>query len=210
MRRLVVVLALALGGVGVGACGHSNENTSSHSINTRDSASTVPGSTATSPSEAATAGGPVKDANDGDYLTLPDRDDDGEVVEYGHAAAPAQYRALASLAKRYIAAAAAEDGATACSLLVAKLLEIVTKRYRHLPEMKGKDCAQAMTTLFKSHHRKLAIESAGLEVTGARVDGNKAYALLAFKTTPERRFIYAERQAGGWKMSEGLLDSPYP
>jgi hypothetical protein len=132
-------------------------------------------------------------------------DDDAHILEYGQAASPADRQVLTALITRYYAAAAALEGAKACSLLMPFIAESVTEDYGHTPALRGKSCAVVMSKLFRQHHQLLAGESATLKFLTVRVQGNKSLVVLSFSTLPEVRQISARRHGSGWKLLD-LLD----
>lgn len=138
--------------------------------------------------------------NDGDH-----NDDDGKVLFYGHAADAGDRNASSTLVKRYFAAAAAENGAQACALLVRFVAESVPEEDGHSPQLHGKTCAVVMSKLFKLHHKPLAAKNASLRVLAVRVEGQKALVVLGFPNIPEVRQITARRVAGTWRLLD-LLD----
>jgi hypothetical protein len=167
---------------------------------------------------AATSGvaeGDERGAKDVDGRGQQD-EDDYLVLAYGHAADAADERAVAALVRRYMAAAAARDGAAACRLVYArvnkgsKLLEAIPLPYTPGPEspLKGKTCPVVVSWLFREDRARLRSEIGSLRVTGLRVSGRHGLALLGF--TPAReRYIAVIREGRVWKV-EGLLDSQLP
>jgi hypothetical protein len=209
--KSLALLAIGLVSVSVGACGGPNKGTGSTSHASSNAATGAGVPTGTS-SGAKGHGEPANDADDGDFLTPEDRNDDHEVVEYGHAAGAADKQVVTAFARRYVKAAAAEDGATACSMIIPSLVKLIPKSYGRPADssyMIGNTCAEVMSKLFKHLHRELATEAAGLRVTGVRVRGNRAYALMAFTTTPEPRYLVVERVGGVWKTNE-LIYGNFP
>ncbi len=151
--------------------------------------------------------------NDGDGY---DDSDDYQVLGYGHAADPILQRTVTRIVTRYLTAAAAKNGSTACSLLDARinkgsrLLDAIPLPYTPGPNspMRGKSCAKVMSQLFGEDHKQLGSEISSLEVTGLRVSGLHGLALLRFTTTGERD-IDVVREGGAWKI-DALLDSQLP
>ncbi len=138
--------------------------------------------------------------NDGDH-----NDDDEGILDYGHAANATDRRDSVNLVTRYFAAAAAENGAAACSLLIPFIAESVPEDDGHTAALSGRTCAVVMSKLFKLHHALLLTKHETLQVPSVRVEGDKALAILEFPTIPEVREI-AERRAGGaWRILD-LLD----
>jgi hypothetical protein len=204
-KALLALLAIALPSVGVTACsGAGKKGTGA----TSQASSAATGTS----SGATTTGSHFNDAEDGDERTPTDNNDDSLVLEYGHVANAADRLAVTAFVKRYYAAAAAADGATVCPMLVPYIVEIVPYDYAPAagpPSLRGKPCAVVMSKLLERHHRRLVVDLAGLEVTAVRVAGSKAFALLAFTTTPERRFISVVRERSTWKMEE-VIDGSFP
>lgn len=184
---LGVLAALALG-LGFCACGGARTGATS-------SAADV---SSTARSHASTHK-PDRD-NDGD-----NNDDDGKVLAYGHAAGPAERRIAVALAKRYFAAAAAEDGAQACGLLAPLFSESVVEMDGHSPTLRGRTCATVMSKLFKVHHRLLAEKNASIKVIVVRARGDRMLAVLEFPPMPEERQIEERRVDGTWTVF-ALLD----
>ncbi len=204
VKPQVTLLVVVLLSLAIAACGGAAKTSSSSSSKTAASADTQtihrPG---------------ITDAEDGDdtpgETNNSENNDDREIEDRGEAANASDKQSMTEFTKRYITAAGAEDGATACSLMVTSLAKSLPSTYgAGRGPLHGKTCAEVMTKVFKQQHRLLAAEAAGLEVTGVRVSGKDAFALLAFTTFPERRYIATEREGGVWKITEELVDGPYP
>jgi hypothetical protein len=201
----------ALLGLGVGACGSATKGTTSQTTSDTVPHRTIP--KATAPLKAPPRAG-IDDTYDEDD-TAPRRveeHDDEEIEIYGKPASPSEWQAAAAFAKAYFTAAAAEDGAAACGLLVPSLAQGTGGNYEKPSDpsyLHGKTCAEVMRKLFKHRHKLMAAEAAGLEVTDVRVTPRTAFVLLAFKGIRERRFMGVERYGKGWKL-EALIDSQYP
>jgi hypothetical protein len=222
MKPLLVLLALALLGVGVTACGGASKGTGSTSQTSSKVAATgntpamtSSGATTTSHGTTTTSHGTTttshgKDAADGD--NDPNSEDDKNILAYGHAANAADMRTIATLVRRYYAAAAADNGTTACSLLFTLLAEVIPEDYGQAPgppSLRGKTCAVVMTKLFKQQHQLLSTNVAMLKVTGARIGEKRGFALLLLGKTHEQRYIPVHREFGVWKVNS-LLDSGLP
>ncbi len=124
------------------------------------------------------------------------------IVEYGHEASPADKQAITALVKRYYAAAAADDGATACSLIHSPLSESVAEDYGQAPGpsgLSGKTCEVVMSKLFRQLPEQSGSVLAATEVTGVRVKGRKGFALLHSTAIPEGD-IPVERELGVWRV----------
>lgn len=128
-------------------------------------------------------------------------DDDGEILDYGHAASAADSRAVGALIRRYYRAAAAENGAEGCALLIPALAESVAEQLSDSAGLRAPDCARALGRLFELEHRKLAGE-ATVKVVLVRVDGERSLTMLSFANNPAVRQIFARRVDGSWKLRE--------
>lgn len=134
------------------------------------------------------------------------QDKDDNPAAYGPLADTIDRRAVAALAKRYYAAAVAEDGAKACAMINPTLANSVVEDYGRPPGpayLRGNTCAQVMTRLFSHSHAELTTD---FVVTEVRVNGNHAYAFLGSKKMPASTF-QAIRRRGTWK-SVGLIGTP--
>jgi hypothetical protein len=184
MKALLALLAIALIGLCADACGGSSK-TSSNPPNRGYSLS----------------GYPISDRdNDGDH-----NDDDGHVLDFGHLASPSDRQASVALVKSYFAAAAAEDGAKACSLLVPAIAESVVEDYGHTEGLTGTTCAMVLSKLFKQHHRLLAVKSSNLEIMRVGIEGTRALVAMNFSKIPEARQITERRVGSTWRIVD-LLD----
>jgi hypothetical protein len=130
--------------------------------------------------------------------------DDDPIRHFGHAASAADARTIAELVKRYYAAAAAEDGAVACSMILSSVAKSLPGNLGIAqppgpPAYPGKTCGLVLSKVFKLNHLHLAAYHAHIEVTGVRVEHDRALAVLGFKTLPGRD-ITLEREHGGWRL----------
>lgn len=137
--------------------------------------------------------------------------DDATVRGYGRAANGRDRRTIAALVSRYFAAAAREDGATACSMIVKVYANSVPEdlgRPPGPPYSRGGTCAAVLSKLFYHYHRQLAAHAAQLEVTSVRTGQGRAVAVLGFKTLPGRA-LWVAREGSVWKV-DALLDLELP
>jgi len=179
---LLVAAALAMTLI---ACGSSGRPTRTGSV--------------TSSTHANTAHKKDRD-NDED-----NNNDDYHVLGFGHLADPAEHRAIATLIGAYFAAAAAEDGARACSLLAPFVAETVVEQDGHTAALKGSTCSAVMSKLFKQNHAELVGKSAALKVMRVGVEGDRARIALEFPEIPVVRQITARREGHRWSVID-LLD----
>jgi hypothetical protein len=198
MKSPLTLLATALLGLGVAACGCSSKHTAS-----QGHANAATGGTSATASSNFSTHKNDRD-NDGD-----NNDDDEHVLDFGHAANAADSQTITALVRHYFAAAAAEDGATACSLLAPFIAESVVENYGRAPALRGKTCAAVMAKLFKHHHQELANKDATLKVIRVGVEGDKSLVALEFPTIPEVRQVTARRNGNAWKLLtllDGILE----
>jgi hypothetical protein len=133
-----------------------------------------------------------------------DRDDNG-MVDYGHAAAPAEARAVTAIVERYYALAAGGDGAKACAMLGASFAASVAEDYGRESAgpaylRNGTSCTQVLDLLFAHERAKLTSLPA---VTGVRVEGDQAIALLG-SAIAEASYLPLTRERDGWKVDSLL------
>jgi hypothetical protein len=135
--------------------------------------------------------------------------DDASIVAYGHAASAGEKQAITAVAKRYYMVAVMGDGAKACSMLVPSLAKSIPQDYAQATGpsyLRGNQTCQAvMSTLFQQSHIQLTNP---ITVTGVRVDGKHAFALLGSSTTPAS-VLSLEREGGTWKVGQ-LLGAAMP
>jgi hypothetical protein len=126
------------------------------------------------------------------------------VRDFGHAADAADKSELGALVGRYYAAAAAEQGASACGMLFFALAESVPEKYGRAPGpryLNGADTCQAvLSRLFKHFHTQLQMRPT---VALVRVSGNQARALLEWNALPAG-YMEARREGGTWKLEDVL------
>jgi hypothetical protein len=163
-RALPVMLAVALLGVGAGACGEAHKRAGVASFDGTDAA----------------------------------------FRHFGQAASAPDAQAVAALVERYYAAAAAEDGARACALIYFILAEALPEEYGGPPGplylSVAATCRAVETRVFVHFHAQLAEPP---RVTGVRVNGNTAYALLAWRRLPAG-YMEAKREGAAWRIDRVL------
>jgi hypothetical protein len=132
------------------------------------------------------------------------------VLDFGKPAGPLQRRIVTALVTRYYRAAAAEDGATACTLLLSSIARTSAESFgsgagpRYLRGVTT--CPQLMKRMFTHLHPQLTAEAAGLRVTHVRLKAKGGYAVLRFGALPEERELTVVHRNGSWWISS-LLDS---
>lgn len=125
---------------------------------------------------------------------------------YGGTAPPADRQAITAVIKRYYAAAVAEDGMTACSLLHSSVALALAKGQSQATQAGKAACAAALAPLLKQQHKYLvAIEVPTMVVPVVHAKGDLGLAVLGFRSQPEGE-ILVEREGRAWKLG-ALLDS---
>jgi len=204
MRSLLALLTMVLLGLGATACGGGSKGAGSV-LRVSSGATAKGGSAARIPSNTV----PTRPQFPGDTDRPSDRrydKDDDPIRHYGHAASAADERAVTGLVKRYYAAAAAGDGAKACSLIYSLFAKSIVEDYGRPPgppALRGKTCGAVMSKLFKQRRRQREADNATLKVTGMRVEGNQAYVLLSATTMPVG-YTVVKRERDAWKMNAFL------
>lgn len=126
---------------------------------------------------------------------------DNNIPAYGHEASASDKRAVTVLVKRYYAAAAANDGSTACSLLYSNLANAVPEDYGKPPGpvyARGKTCAVVMSKVFE-HLAGRRADLAATKVTDVRIYRDHGFAELRSTRTPKGE-IFVERQGRSWRV----------
>jgi hypothetical protein len=210
MSKATPALLVTIALLNLTACGGSDKGRESAA---KPSSAADAGAVAAGPAtRAGSVGSYFK--NDGDHDTDDDRSygkeapDDARAVlaEYGSEAGQADERAIAALVKSYYAAAAAGDGAKACSLLTRSLAATLAESSGRSA---GKGCAAPLSRLFEQQHTHLlADDVATMVVTAVHIKGNAGLAVLGFRRAPEGSTI-VEREGGAWRIN-ALLDNEMP
>ncbi len=145
-----------------------------------------------------------------DRLTRSRYDVDNDAIPaFGPPAGPADRRSILALVKRYYAAAAARDGATACTMLDMQITEALLEEHSrgHGPlSLQGHTCAQIMSRLFEHRHRELVEDVTGYRVLAVQVKHQSGYALVHFPAKHELRElqVLVRREHGVWLMNVPL------
>ncbi|MGH2879519.1 MAG: hypothetical protein ACRDK4_07945 [Solirubrobacteraceae bacterium] len=227
MRWLIGVIVFAFLGAFVTACDESDRGTSSASRVSSNAMTTHSKQVVENPSEASSLPGLRGDEDDDDSAgvhttdTSHDNDadfdndsktnepkayydsDDSPIRGYGEAADPSDSRAIAALVKRYYAAAAAANGARACSLVYSLFAEAIPEDYGRgagPAYSRGDTCAVVLSKLFKHDHAQIPTS---IVVSAVRIDGGQARALIGSKTAPAG-YLTVRRERGDWKIDNLL------
>lgn len=133
--------------------------------------------------------------------------DDSPVSSYGHAAGPADTKAVAATVERYYARESAGDGAGACALMAPAYARSVPVDYGQAPGpayLRGaKTCPAVMTRLLARSH-----VSDPIHVTAVRLGGAHATAMVGSSDLPAS-YIGLVRRHGAWWI-QSLLAVPLP
>lgn len=210
LKRLMPSLLAAPLTLGLGACGGAGKEHAAVSVTSvraaGQGAATDHGSAQGTPDGSLSA--PPKGDGDGDSPEQTAFDsDDYHSMHFGHAADPADERAIAAIVMRYYAALAAEDAPAVCSMLLEVVAEGMpessgsgsTGERQQLPVPGHTTCATAISGLLAESHRALLSESNTLRVVGVRVRRRRASAILRFGGTAARH-ILLYNEGGAWKI----------
>jgi hypothetical protein len=226
------LLALSLTGLlsaGVAACGNANRDT--NALSTQRATSSTPASTQEHIRENTPfdsdkdTDGAQPDEDDNGKPAPPDRDDDGDstanalhdsddssILDFGHAAKASDRQQIEILVQRYYVAAAAADGAKACSLLYSPYAEAVPEDYGTSPPgppyARGTTCPAVTTQVFKHFHTQIATRLPKLKTSRVRIKERQGLAVLSFATLSERE-IRVIREGHTWKIL-ALIDNELP
>lgn len=148
---------------------------------------------------------------DGDYKDSYsgyfDRDDTA-LRAYGSAPSPTARQAIVAVAKRYLAAEAAGDGAIACKMLYPVIAAAVTEDYGQAPAPQylwGKTCPDVMGKLFGHEQARFR---APVEIVSVRVHRMFARVFLGSSTLPASS-LQLHRVRGTWRVG-GLIQGQLP
>jgi hypothetical protein len=125
--------------------------------------------------------------------------DDRAIAQLGHAPAAGQRRAIVALVERYYAALASGAGETACALMSPAFARSLPEAYGSAGPsyLRGGRTCSAIVALASTHLRR---QLAGqLQVTGVRVKGAQAYALVG-STTMAAGYLQLQRVGAGWRI----------
>lgn len=192
LGSLLACSALALAGFSLFGCGAA-DNASNRS-GSRSSSTHLP---------------PYDGDHDIDSLGRSRYDPDSDAnPTFGPAASATERWPIVTLITRYYAAAAADDGARACSMLYPLIAEAIVEEHRPgrgSPALRGNTCAQVAAKVFARRHRELVKDAATLRVGWIQLQARQAVTLVHFGPTREL-MVRVHRAHGGWQMNT-LLDS---
>ena len=133
----------------------------------------------------------------------------GESVRsYGTKADADAETAIATAVKDFYAAKSAGDGAQACALLARPARKALIDTLAQSGRLEGKGCPAVLSSLLADQAPQYREGIAGVEVTGARVEGDRGLALIEIEAIPEE-VIPVRREDGSWKVA-ALAGSEIP
>jgi hypothetical protein len=141
--------------------------------------------------------------------------DDVKTRTFGHRANGLEAHAAEEIVTRYYAAAATEDGATACRLMDSRLAKsrdyakVVPPEYAPSPGssiFRGKACKEIASLVFEPAHQQLVADAETVKLAELRVAKANALAILLYTTDPESE-IPLKFEHGKWKV-DAFLPAP--
>jgi len=126
--------------------------------------------------------------------------DDAATLAYGAPADGRLREVIAAAVARYYVAAAQRDGATACSLLSARIAGSVASDYGAsvwpARARAGKTCMATMSKIFANEH---ALLGSPAQVLSVRVKGSRGQVVVGSRRMPASRLV-VERVNGVWRL----------
>jgi hypothetical protein len=166
-----------------------------------------PGTTAKQPDAAIAREHDGDGDNDSLGMGRLDTDNDASPT-FGRPASPTERQQITALFKGFYTAAAADNGARACSMLYWLVAETVVEEHSHGKgplALRGTTCTQIATKLFKKNHRELVDDLAALKLTIIQLRRNRGWAVLDFAPAHERLGTI-QREGTVWKLGSLLKD----
>ena len=205
LKLLLVLCCTVLLGGGANACGSSSKDAASSTAHTTAGNTTALENAAPPP--------PSDRDEDSDSNSKGRYDsDDTSVLSFGHAASPLEKTQITALVQRYYTAAAAQNGAEACSLLYSTYAEATPEDYGTHPPgpayAHGTTCPQVLTAIFKHFHAQITAKLPKLKVIHVRTRAHQGIVVLSFGTMPETE-MHVLREGHTWKML-ALIDTKLP
>lgn len=217
MKYLLTLIAILPLSVALSSCGEAKGVGASAANQAAGGTASDP-SAADPPNAASVPRFPGIAQYPGDVDGDNDHNSDEHMLTPGHEANAAQVRVITATIKRYYASAVAGDGARACAMLAAPILQAVPLedgRYG-APYLHGHTCAEVLSKLFEHFHSSIVTEAARFKVAAVRLEGDHGYAALRthIPCIPERcvldrriltlTTIVIKQEGSSWKI-ESLL-----
>jgi hypothetical protein len=193
-------LLLGCAALGLSACGGATQTSTHTAFHDKSRFPYVPPAGESASLQRPTDRDHDEDLGSADVDTGP-----GGLGFAGHPATATDRAAIAALTRRYYAAAAARDGARACSMLYSPLSESIAENYGTAggPEYdRGTTtCAAAATGVFHHYRALLAVETSRLQVMLVLVKEREAVAELGFGARLPRRELLFTREGRVWRVA---------
>jgi hypothetical protein len=181
MRPAITVMILAVLGPTIAACGKSSD--SARRAGTASSAASSTESTQTPTSM---------------------------ILNFGHRANASDTKAAQALLRRYVAAAANNNPAAGCRMIVPSLAHALAEDYGRAPSLPylkgGKNCRAILGKFFRHRHALYVTEHKGLEVVELRLNRYGGYAILNFPHIAKRAATISHEHGAWWLNAMG--DTP--
>jgi hypothetical protein len=145
--------------------------------------------------------GPISESGSAQRAGSSPQDID-HISTYGREAGEPDRREIITLVSRYYAAAAADDGSKACSMIYSLIANSVAEDYGQPPGppyLRGKTCPIVMSKLFRHVPGQTPATLAATRVTGVRLLPRQGFAQLSSKAMPTGE-IFVQRQGKAWKV----------
>jgi hypothetical protein len=134
---------------------------------------------------------------------------DESIQRFGHEGSASELAAISNLVKRYYAAVATGDDAQACQLLSSRFKSSLLREVGHAGgPIKTDSCVTLLGLLLRKPTGAQAAQEKAVQVTGVRVRGGTAFALIRTPTMPSGEVLLS-REGSGWKVST-LIGSELP
>jgi hypothetical protein len=183
--------------IGLCACAGSHRQSSSRAF----SSAAVGSSGSLSAGYLASDGdNDIDDDGNKNYYLNPSHLDSFVSSAEGRRADPTERLAITRLLKRYYAAAAADNGPEACTLLDRPIVSGLDEGQTDSSQGDDTSCAVMVSQLFKQQHASLVADDVPtMSVIGVRIKGAIATATLGFMTVPVAK-IRLEREMNVWRL----------
>jgi hypothetical protein len=108
--------------------------------------------------------------------------------------------AIAAAVRDFYAAKASGDGARTCTLLASAARKSLVQTMGRSGELKGKDCGAIVSLVLEQQEPRYRARMREVEVTGARLQGDRALALIEIEASSEE-VIPVRQDGGSWKVA---------
>jgi hypothetical protein len=122
------------------------------------------------------------------------------IENYGSEADADTKAAIARAVQDFYVARSTGDVAQACTLLSRAIRQELVQRLGEPGQAGDRQCPAALAQLLRNTPARYRARLKQAEVTGARVKGDRGFALIDITAVPEH-FIPVERENGAWKVA---------